>query len=204
MNRILVTLFQSKPHEEVTIVLLYRQYVRRYPQTVEILHSTMLLLYPGAGAQGHGTIAFTFHYASTLSWRRSQKARTRRYLHSTMLLLYLNAMKCSSLYPSFTFHYASTLSVPSFACPSIICPFTFHYASTLSESAEKNMNTMLIFTFHYASTLSVYNWIKTRSILIYIPLCFYFIRPERLRCLMRSQFTFHYASTLSSDGDFGR
>ena len=93
MNRILVTLFQSKPHEEVTIVLLYRQYVRRYPQTVEILHSTMLLLYPAA--------AFA--------------AAIVAYLHSTMLLLYLN----QSLYTfpyilKFTFHSASTLSTVSY------------------------------------------------------------------------------------------
>ena len=130
MNRILVTLFQSKPHEEVTIVLLYRQYVRRYPQTVEILHSTMLLLYPGAGAQGHGTIAFTFHYASTLSWRRSQKARTRRYLHSTMLLLYpiLRLFPESSvkIYIPLCFYFIRGDKLNSF-CKEIYIPLCFYF-----------------------------------------------------------------------------
>ena len=32
---------------------------------------------------------------------------------------------------------------------------------------------------------------------IYIPLCFYFIEPERSVFILRASFTFHYASTLS-------
>ena len=53
------------------------------------------------------------------------------------------------------------------------------------------------FTFHYASTLSLTLLCVSLCIVIYIPLCFYFIgaRGAWMRTLIT--FTFHYASTLS-------
>ena len=53
------------------------------------------------------------------------------------------------------------------------------------------------FTFHYASTLSWQNPCRKDRILIYIPLCFYFIRFRQLISGHLVKFTFHYASTLS-------
>ena len=55
--------------------------------------------------------------------------------------------------------------------------FTFHYASTLSITHLFLPLTILLFTFHYASTLSRCLISSARSAsIIYIPLCFYFIR----------------------------
>ena len=48
----------------------------------------MLLLYHDATQNYANLAAFTFHYASTLSFRKSLYPQRRVYLHSTMLLLY--------------------------------------------------------------------------------------------------------------------
>ena len=142
---------------------------------------------------------------------------------------------------TFTFHYASTLSVYRYRGGIQSKKFTFHYASTLSDAIMARIDTQTRFTFHYASTLSrphprtagntlylhstmllLYpccDVATERRILIYIPLCFYFIlsapaqwklcfliyiplcfyfividHRDLHRVLL---FTFHYASTLS-------
>ena len=119
---------------------------------------------------------FTFHYASTLSYRRDSNTD------------YISV---------FTFHYASTLSCAPSRMSMLSTPFTFHYASTLSGVSGSDRGKFKGFTFHYASTLSaaissavrsVSNLHSTMLLLyrilflrnplevrIYIPLCFYFI-----------------------------
>ena len=158
----------------------------------------MLLLYPTCSATRHRNNEFTFHYASTLSERRSW---TLCFCHQ------------------FTFHYASTLSFFHIQLRQTCHAFTFHYASTLSCGVQAthylraNLHSIMLllyrglldkkvlsppsFTFHYASTLSRIRWwipsmiqylhsimllLYLRriwkfisSFSIYIPLCFYFI-----------------------------
>ena len=193
---------------------------------ITYLHSTMLLLYPG---------------------RARGMAHPERYLHSTMLLLYLThpAGLFLPVIP-FTFHYASTLSDCARHCVMeffIYIPLCFYFIlKIIVKSARLSRNlhsTMLLlypspphwgagtprkFTFHYASTLSICRTLRSLlAFIIYIPLCFYFIRPtaghgngkeahlhSTMLLLYRlkeqgcngpvTEFTFHYASTLSTDG----
>ena len=142
-------------------------------------------------------IAFTFHYASTLSHpffvfpQRSFviyiplcfyfilsspfSGFFLENLHSTMLLLYLFTYIFRQCLSAFTFHYASTLSAGNALDSVKDFLFTFHYASTLSD---------IYFQRYYASL----NLHSTMLLLypsdficlqqtgkIYIPLCFYFI-----------------------------
>ena len=64
--------------------------------------------------------------------------------------------------------------------------------SRISKSTGANT-----FTFHYASTLSWRMSFTLPSVLIYIPLCFYFITACHVAAVPGHKFTFHYASTLS-------
>ena len=142
------------------------------------LHSTMLLLYLHiATTHAIRKSKFTFHYASTLSFTR----------------LYVPIVICR-----FTFHYASTLSMSSLSHWMMGRRFTFHYASTLSIWRLKMEFINEWFTFHYASTLSRYFFSTDINCIIYIPLCFYFIRISHIAYAPYLWFTFHYASTLSS------
>ena len=119
-------------------------------------------------------------------------------LHSTMLLLYLNRNLRNLITEQFTFHYASTLSPMPTSRSSPYCPFTFHYASTLSEPVQAAEGAVIIYIplcFYFIIPL-----IRPSPLIfpIYIPLCFYFIRIRHLEGEMdRAVFTFHYASTLS-------
>ena len=79
-------------------------------------------------------------------------------LHSTMLLLYLYAHK-SNIWTQTDLHSTMLLLYRNFHA-------TCH--------SRRN-----IFTFHYASTLSLTQWSRSwPHVLIYIPLCFYFIDDE--------------------------
>ena len=126
------------------------------------------------------------------------------YLHSTMLLLYqvihtfhnkhniliyiplcfyfiFNALVNGASGLVFTFHYASTLSLTIFRHREQ----TLHLHSTmllLYQRRTVSDHIWPLFTFHYASTLS--NSCLGGMIflmLIYIPLCFYFICAGNLR-----------------------
>ena len=62
----------------------------------------------------------------------------------------------------------------------VMISFTFHYASTLSIERGAFARYLARFTFHYASTLSCLGGAgKPLAIIIYIPLCFYFILISR-------------------------
>ena len=105
-------------------------------------------------------------------------------LHSTMLLLYLSMRWRCRWRKWFTFHYASTLSESAIEAHKPGKKFTFHYASTLSRTDAGEKCLHCLFKFHYASTLSACDIIKYLcGFLIYIPLCFYFIKEvsENLR-----------------------
>ena len=75
---------------------------------------------------------FTFHYASTYTYRNSRHTETgRETLHSTMLLLIHAVMRrMFGGAADFTFHYASTYTRMDGWMASIGIIFTFHYAST--------------------------------------------------------------------------
>ena len=143
---------------------------------------------------------FTFHYASTLSLLLRIVSYCIKHLHSTMLLLYRPSLMVTSI-PFMDLHSTMLLLYPSpgaawnlpianlhstmlllyltalFHPPSVFSSFTFHYASTLSGLFYLLPGSVAEFTFHYASTLSrvphpqLFGWC-----LIYIPLCFYFIK----------------------------
>ena len=141
---------------------------------------------------------FTFHYASTLSKEIVMAKVICNNLHSTMLLLYLwraSVAKMSTAY--------------------------LHSTMLLLYPYLRNVTHVLdLFTFHYASTLSAVADAYGAVVLIYIPLCFYFIPIQcnfrigikhlhsTMLLLYRTcrgsnqerdlPFTFHYASTLSS------
>ena len=118
------------------------------------LHSTMLLLY----RSWHGYVIYRSIIYIPLCfyfiWSDARIPVLPPNLHSTMLLLYRNRYQNFLLGFLFTFHYASTLSTP-----------TFNNALGING-----------FTFHYASTLSPCPWRESALYVIYIPLCFYFIR----------------------------
>ena len=99
-------------------------------------------------------------------------------LHSTMLLLYRAMPKVdSTLSNAFTFHYASTISRPHRRQQSRTYNFTFHYASTISTFRHIHPDPPSCFTFHYASTISgLFILVVFQVSLLYIPLCFYYIK----------------------------
>ena len=165
------------------------------------LHSTMLLLYPVRDAAGSG-------------WAPD--------LHSTMLLLYRIVLtedgKIDKIYIPLCFYFIVCLCCYDCAGYLIYIPlcfyfiitkirtemcvtqFTFHYASTLSGIQRCHQIYDPIFTFHYASTLSEADPPALQPhIIIYIPLCFYFISEYWPYSIATIRFTFHYASTLSHD-----
>ena len=86
----------------------------------------------------------------------------------------------------------------SYYCFGCGSQFTFHYASTLSRRRKKELRKS---KYHLHSTMLLLYQGDRRlhgaSVLIYIPLCFYFIRSAQPFSLFHLQFTFHYASTLS-------
>ena len=122
---------------------------------------------------------FTFHYASTLSGVEAPSALTAKI---------------------FTFHYASTLSVIYHMQSKLHTIFTFHYASTLSiktgyrRRAISNLHSTMLLLY-LCPDLGWREWMHLHStmlllylsvlkgcllvIIIYIPLCFYFIEVSR-------------------------
>ena len=109
-----------------------------------------------------------------------------------MLLLYLKEPTQTRTGTIFTFHYASTLSNSGIVNTSLPSAFTFHYASTLSSFSENADPVTLNL---HSTMLLLYR--RGARLIIYIPLCFYFIRADRAACDDYHKFTFHYASTLS-------
>ena len=209
-------------HLHSIMLLLYPHYHRTPPAWWHNLHSIMLLLYP-LWSKGNSpvSLAFTFHYASTLS---------------------LLSQYC--LYPdlTFTFHYASTLSLQTrplrlrqlhlhsimlllypwrpwstSLIQIIYIPLCFYFIVWRCREESGHAK----FTFHYASTLSDVFWPITwmkfylHSIMLLLYqltmrqfIVFYFHLHSIMLLLYRytpvvcayavSLFTFHYASTLSN------
>ena len=167
---------------------------------------------------------FTFHYASTLSvihvlsdfpeifiyiplcfyfihLRLTVAQPCLLYLHSTMLLLYPDPpgspWASYFIYIPLCFYFIVLITV---------CISYLHY--------DLHSTMLLLYRFqrvcgccrtHYlhSTMLLLYRCISGSSvsnIMIYIPLCFYFISPVILSRLTLYTFTFHYASTLSCVG----
>ena len=123
-------------------------------------------------------IAFTFHYASTLSLVKMSPQGFRLYLHSTMLLLYPdNAVPVTA--PNYHLHSTMLLLYRRRVRTTFLLrsTFTFHYASTLSKSCREWEEKRLFYL--HSTMLLLYrrhgNIVSSRSC-IYIPLCFYFIK----------------------------
>ena len=163
------------------------------------LHSTMLLLYPWPSPGSPGSlciyIPLCFYFIPLCS---TTKENSRRNLHSTMLLLYPYHCHARTvkrfIYIPLCFYFIlqrrterpCTLHIYIPLCFYFIhnttwqylaqIKFTFHYASTLSEVMKKVEGTNLDL---HSTMLLLYLRIRIhfphRS-LIYIPLCFYFIR----------------------------
>ena len=120
------------------------------------------------------------------------------HLHSTMLLLYLvSVVVVSSCLP--TLHSTMLLL---YLCDREICVAVLaHLHSTMLLLYPKVSGWNPLkwkFTFHYASTLSGMFPKQNQPVIIYIPLCFYFICVKREFGIYDDEFTFHYASTLSA------
>ena len=99
---------------------------------------------------------------------------------------------------AFTFHYASTLSCDRSCTSRRWSSFTFHYASTLSSGGDKDWpSAALIYIPLCFYFIRLARWVPGRKLQIYIPLCFYFIPLDAFRLRLLITFTFHYASTLS-------
>ena len=163
------------------------------------LHSTMLLLYRSRFFCLLRALLIYIPLCFYFIWHDRIIRRRRSHLQSTMLLLYQVRTGRKRYLISFTFHYASTLSnSPLGNALNAANKFTFHYASTLSKYRAHSMSHGWLFTFHYASTLSEFANQCGKKILIYIPLCFYFIAVvPPMSSAGSGSFTFHYASTLS-------
>ena len=163
----------------------------------------MLLLYPEAE-----------YYA------RISKAN----LHSTMLLLYrISPLAHSILTSIFTFHYASTLSriaeVVQTSGSNLHSTMLLLYPSTLSceryweRLAFQHLHSTMLLLYRKSTPININIsiiyiplcfyfiklWIRypASNRQIYIPLCFYFISAHYIQLRRNSPFTFHYASTLS-------
>ena len=157
----------------------------------------MLLLYPVSDRSPACTPYSTFHYASTLSSGSSWNANSNFLyiplcfyfichihaarvdvdisLHSIMLLLYLLG-HCLSLWTGRTLHSIMLLLYrQSRQNCQVQNHSTFHYASTLSLlKLLKNIWTLTL----HSIMLLLYRKLEKevqREVLLYIPLCFYFI-----------------------------
>ena len=98
------------------------------------------------------------------------------YLHSTMLLLYLGRKTCVSCIAS---NLHSTM----------LLLYQYAIMSTVALLLYLHSTMLLLYRVHGSQSRS---WL-----IIYIPLCFYFITCHLLHPVQSFQFTFHYASTLS-------
>ena len=85
-------------------------------------------------------------------------------------------------------------------CSHSLSKFTFHYASTLSNFVERLLIRIILIYIPLCFYFIYSDFEDDRmSDYIYIPLCFYFIK-EHPECVSDEySFTFHYASTLSKD-----
>ena len=163
------------------------------------LHSTMLLLYPVGGIFGTHVPVFTFHYASTLSKNGKWTERTWINLHSTMLLLYLTSGSLSwmgnIIYIPLCFYFIYIGDVVVIENKEIYIPLCFYFIRCPLflrhvQIADLHSTMLLLYLLcrnriqpaliHLHSTMlllyhSVSPWRTIYSLIIYIPLCFYFI-----------------------------
>ena len=157
------------------MLLLYRKWKSLKSICLTYLHSTMLLLYQGVTISGFCYLTFTFHYASTLSGRREKGARENDIYIPLCFYFIRGSRRKKRRLESFTFHYASTLSA----------------MTDMSDNANKNLHSTMLLLYRFVK------YETATSILIYIPLCFYFIQVGIAQVGTSQVFTFHYASTLS-------
>ena len=144
----------------------------------QYLHSTMLLLYPQVNpCRSIWRISFTFHYASTLSYKGTGEREENNNLHSTMLLLYpIKSTWFSSL--------PRRIYIP-------LCFYFIGRCGLIFISIFINLHSTMLLLYPNALHMLF------QTLCIYIPLCFYFIPKDLDQEDRAAPFTFHYASTLS-------
>ena len=141
------------------------------------LHSTMLLLYRDTPVMiARRAATFTFHYASTLSAKRTGWGLWF-YIYIPLCFYFIcRRQRLSDRNVQFTFHYASTLSNRTAGACWTCREFTFHYASTLSYlpylAQGLNLRIYIPLCFYFIELSEVF---CPAMRIIYIPLCFYFI-----------------------------
>ena len=160
-------------------------------------------------------VPFTFHYASTLSSLRSVKSAVRLNLHSTMLLLYrvwVDEKKgdLKNLHSTMLLLYRNR-NCSWYGKQSIYIPLCFyfigragrwrgwwwylHSTMLLLYHAPEGQHYESKYNLHSTMLLLYHNSFFTSSSAphIYIPLCFYFIKPAFSPCASAS---FHLHSTM--------
>ena len=107
---------------------------------------------------------FTFHYASTLSYRNISALLSFVHLHSTMLLLYRKRMiaekRYGSIYIPLCFYFIFFAIVNTICVSSIYIPLCFYFIQRFPKK-------------------------RRRQDTIYIPLCFYFIPKSASKKMQR-------------------
>ena len=161
----------------------------------------MLLLYRNGNNGKISICIFTFHYASTLSVIGIDLGITTLHLHSTMLLLYPWGDRVVffelRIYIPLCFYFINL----GRDYINVVNKFTFHYASTLSLPyaflilKHRNLHSTMLLLYridshrlgdqfrnlHSTMLLLYHDGTCNRGVgtVIYIPLCFYFIRIDK-------------------------
>ena len=201
-----------------TMPLLIQLFGTQSKQLSQIYIPLCLYLYGGLHCNRRKERWFTFHYASTYTYK-NPSLFTRDIFIFHYASTYTQMKICAFLLLTlFTFHYASTYTwqnqfrsrlnkiyiplclylYPS-QSPSQATEkrFTFHYASTYTLSAAVYGFLIFWFTFHYASTYTakwLYGYVKTLDLHSTMPL----LIPNTTGTIFQvcyPIFTFHYAST---------
>ena len=116
----------------------------------------MLLLYPWPGRMGRDPESkFTFHYASTLSKRRSEEGSRR-----------------ISIYIPLCFYFIGFLVTVLCGVICIYIPLCFYFINGISSSSIRRIEIYIPLCFYFICLFLSHG---QRAFLIYIPLCFYFI-----------------------------
>ena len=193
----LITVISCFPDLHSTMLLLYHWWVENIVHKICIYIPLCFYFIRGLLSKISTEAEFTFHYASTLSEESRIRSTIEPHLHSTMLLLYQTANVHTAILHA-NLHFTMLLLYPDrILYKQGSTEFTFHYASTLSgisyliyQKLHHLHSTMLllyqitgtpIYNIHtdlHSTMLLLYHsstFLSRSSILIYIPLCFYFI-----------------------------
>ena len=161
------------------------------------LHSTMLLLYPSVmwSIRIRCIIYIPLCFYFIL---RSCCAAVRRSIYIPLCFYFIRS---PALFYGSVFHLHSTMLLLYLLCISAVVWSSLDLHSTMLLLYRLSASTVRTSLSNLHSTMLLlypdHPPCAPRFDLIYIPLCFYFIRTVYLRTAQCNTFTFHYASTLS-------